>query len=337
MWLKIFQILCLSGGLALSAAAQDLHFSQQYATRLHLNPAYAGLHADYSGTLSYRQQWPTGGAAFITNQFAGYYRLANEKTAAGLVLSTDKAGANGLVNFQLGGLYAYQSNINENLAFSAGMSLAYHSRRVDFSALTFGDQLNEDGSTNPVSRELNVYDPVNFLSIGTGGTLYNRDFWLSLAASHLNQPTIGFAAPSRLPAKVQVNGGYKFLLQQYYYLNKPYEWSVSPSITYSQQGKFKKTDVGIYSSYTPITLGILYRGLPVISNYGYDQALVFLAGIIFDPVKIGYSYDVPLSPFGNRSGGAHEISLSFEKIDYNKIFKKRVSGKNYKRIACPSF
>jgi type IX secretion system PorP/SprF family membrane protein len=337
MLVKVIRILCLLCGLAVSGAAQDLHFSQQYATRLHLNPAYAGLHADYSGTLSYRQQWPGAGAAFTTNQFAGYYRLANEKTSAGLLLATDKAGASGLVTFQLGGLYAYQSNINERLAFSAGMSFTYHSRRIDFSDLTFGDQLNEDGTTAPVSRELNVYDPVNFLSIGTGGTVYNNDFWISLAASHLNQPDIGFEAPSRLPAKVQLNGGYKFRLHQYYYRNKPYEWSVSPSITYTHQGKFKKTDLGVYGSYTPLTLGILYRGLPVVSNYGYDQALVLITGIIFDPVKIGYSYDVPLSPYGNQSGGAHEISLSFEKIDYNKIFKKRVSGKNYKRIPCPSF
>jgi type IX secretion system PorP/SprF family membrane protein len=337
MWVKVIQILCLWGGFAVSGAAQDLHFSQQYATRLHLNPAYAGLHADYSATLSYRQQWPLGGNAFTTNQFAGYYRLANEKTAVGLLLATDKAGSNGLVTFQLGGLYAYQSIINENLAFSAGMSFTYHSRRIDFSELTFGDQLNEDGTSNPVSRELNVYNPVNFLSIGTGGTVYNNNFWLSLAASHLNQPDMGFAAPSRLAAKVQLNGGYKFRFQQYYYRNKPYEWSVSPSVTYTHQGKFKKTDLGLYTSYTPVTLGILYRGLPVISNYGYDQALVLITGIIFDPVKIGYSYDVPLSPYGNRSGGAHEISLSFERIDYNKIFKKRVSGKNYKRIPCPSF
>jgi type IX secretion system PorP/SprF family membrane protein len=337
MWVKVFQILCLLFGLVPVGAAQDQQFSQQYATRLHLNPAYAGLHADYSGTLSYRHQWPAGGQAFITNQFAGYYRLANQKTSAGLLLVTDKAGSNGLVNFQLGGLYAYQSNINEQLAFSAGMSLTYHSRRVDFGAHTFGDQLNEDGSTNPVSQELNVYDPVNFLSIGTGATLYNYNFWLSLAASHLNHPQIGFAAPATLPARIQLNGGYAFRLQQYAYRNKPYEWSVTPSATYTQQGKFKKTDIGLYTTYTPVTLGILYRGLPVLSNYGYDQALVLITGIIFDPVKLGYSYDVPLSPFGSRSGGAHEISLSFEKIDYNKIFKKRVSGKNYKRIACPSF
>lgn len=337
MLVKVVQILFLLCGLAVGGTAQDLHFSQQYATRLHLNPAYAGLHADYSGTLSHRRHWLTPGNAFITNQFAGYYRLPNERTTAGLVLATDKAGANGLVNFQVGGLYAYQSNINEHLAFSAGLSLSYHSRRIDRSALTFGDQLNEDGTVNPVSREIAVYNPVNFLSIGTGGTLYNRNFWLSVAASHLNQPNIGFGDLSRLPAKVQLNGGYKFVLQQYYYRNKPYEWSVTPSITYTQQGPYKKSDVGLYATYTPLTLGVLYRGLPVISNYGYDHSLVLITGIIFDPVKIGYNYDVPLSPYGNQNGGAHEISLSFEKIDYDKIFKKRISGKNYKRIACPSF
>lgn len=337
MGIKVVQILCLLWVLAAGAAAQDLHFSQQYATRLHLNPAYAGLHADYSGTMSHRRQWPSGGQAFVTNQFAGYYRLPNQKTSAGLLLASDKAGGEGLVNFQLGGLYAYQSNLNENLAFSAGMSLSYHSRRIDYSELTFGDQIQDDGSTNPVSRELNVYNPVNFLSIGMGGTLYNNHFWVSAAATHVNRPEVGFAVASRLPARFLLNGGYTFRLQQYYYRNKPYAWSVSPTVTYSHQGPFKKTDVGVYTSYTPLTLGILYRGLPFFGDYGYDQALVLITGIVFDPVKIGYSYDAPLSSLGIRSGGAHEISISFEKVDYNKIFKKRVSGKNYKRIACPSF
>jgi hypothetical protein len=108
-------------------------------------------------------------------------------------------------------------------------------------------------------------------------------------------------------------------------------------MTYTQQGNFKKSDLGLYITYTPFTLGGLYRGIPVLSNYGYDHAFVVIAGVVLDPVKIGYSYDVPLSAFGTRTGGGHEISLSFEKVDYNKIFKKRVSGKNYKRLACPSF
>ncbi|WP_051359775.1 PorP/SprF family type IX secretion system membrane protein [Adhaeribacter aquaticus] len=324
-------------GLWLKGVAQDLHFSQQYANRLHLNPAYAGIHADYSAVLTHRNQWPSLNGAFITNQFAGYYRLKNERTTAGLVISTDKAGSTGFTKHQLGGIYAYQSNINEKLAFSAGMQLSYGSQRVDYGALTFGDQLNEDGTVNETSLERNVYDPARYVSVEAGGLIYSNNFWVSFAGYHLNQPNIGFDYTSKLPAKVILNGGYKFVLDKYYYLNKPYEWSISPSLTYTHQGPFKKTDIGVYTTYTPVTFGVLYRGLPFLSNYSYDQSLVVIAGIVFDPIKIGYSYDVPLSGFGARTRGAHEISLSFERIDYNKIFKKRVSGKNYKRIACPSF
>ena len=337
MWLRTFQIVCLVFVIILTGQAQDLHFSQQYATRLHLNPAYAGIHADYSGILTYRNQWPTLTGSFTTNQFAGYYRLNNQRTSIGLIMALDKAGEAGLHNFQLGGLYAYQTNLTEKLAFSGGLQLTYGSQAVDYGALTFGDQLDETGTINPTSAELNRYDPVRYFSAETGVLLYNNQFWVSLAGHHLNRPTIGFDFTSKLPRKIILNGGYRFLLRQYYYLNKPHEWSFTPSFTYTHQGPFKKSDVGIYTTYTPFTLGVLYRGLPKISNYSYDQALVFLAGIVLDPVKIGYSYDVPLSPFGTRSGGAHEISLSFEKINYNNIFKKRVSGKNYKRIACPSF
>ena len=337
MLFRILQILCLLLGVLRPALAQDIHFSQQYATRLHLNPAYAGVHADYSIIATYRNQLPSLNGAFITNQLSGYYRLKNESTSVGLVMALDKAGAAGLSNFQIGGIYAYQSIINENLAFSAGLQLTYGSQRVDFSELTFGDQLNEDGTTNPNSAEPYVYAPARYVSAEAGGLVYNNNFWISLAAYHLNQPDIGFNFTSKLQAKYAVNGGYKFVLNKYYYLNKPYELSFTPSLTYTHQGNFKKMDAGLYTTITPVTLGILYRGLPVFSEYGYDQALVFIAGITLDPIKIGYSYDVSVSSLGARNGGAHEISLSFEKINYGKIFKKRVSGKNYKRIACPSF
>ena len=334
---RILQILCLLLGVLRLGQAQDRHFSQQYATRLHLNPAYAGIHADYSAILTYRNQWPSLNGAFVTNQFAGYYRLKNESTSVGLVMALDKAGAVGLSNFQIGGIYAYQAIINENLAFSAGMQLSYGSQSVDYSELIFGDQLLEDGTTNPNSLEPYRYDPAHYVSAEAGGILYNNSFWVSLSAYHLNQPDIGFNFTSKLKAKYLLNGGYKFVLNKYYYLNKPYERSITPSLTYMHQGNFKKMDAGLYTTITPITLGVLYRGLPVFSEYGYDHAVVLIAGIVLDPIKIGYSYDVPVSALGANTGGAHEVSLSFEKINYNKIFKKRVSGKNYKRIACPAF
>jgi type IX secretion system PorP/SprF family membrane protein len=336
MRFKLIQILCLFCGLPFTSLAQDLHFTQQYATRQHLNPAYAGLHADYSGILTYRNQWPKLPGAFVTNQFAGYYRLRNQRTTAGLVVASDKAGEGGLGKFQVGGQYAYQNNWNEDLLFSVGMQLSYNSQRLDYSRLIFGDQLNDDGTTNPNSMELNFYDPVRYVSVATGAVFYNNNFWVSLAGHHLNRPNTGFEQKTYLPAKVILNGGYKWVLNKYYYLNKPYEWSLTPSLTYTHQGPFKKSDIAVYTTYTPFTFGLLYRGLPLLSNYAYDQSVSLIAGIVLDPWKIGYSYDVPVSPFGTRNGGAHEISLSFEKIDYNKIFKKRVSGKNYKRIALPS-
>ncbi|MDB5262080.1 MAG: type secretion system rane protein PorP/SprF [Adhaeribacter sp.] len=337
MRLTFIQILCLFSWLPFTGIAQDLHFTQQYANRVHLNPAYAGLHADYNGTVSYRNQWPKLPGAFVTNQFSGYYRLRNQHSSVGLVVSNDKAGEGGLAKFQVGGQYAYQSILSEKLAFSLGMQLSYGSQRLDYSRLTFGDQLNDDGTTNLNSQELNFYDPVRYASVSTGAVVYDNNFWVSLAGHHLNRPVIGFNdASAYLPGKIIFNGGYKFALKTYYYLNKPYEWSITPSLTYTQQGPFKKSDIALYTTYTPFTFGLLYRGLPFLSNYAYDQSVSLLAGIVVDSWRIGYSYDIPLSPFGTHNGGAHEISLSFEKIDYNKIFKKRVSGKNYKRIALPS-
>src|SRR5687767_12885245 len=76
--------------------AQDIHFSQYYASPLSLNPAYTG---DYKGDWrlmnSYRHQWrSTFNTPYTTNAF-GYDRqfyLFNENLSGGLIWVQDKSG-----------------------------------------------------------------------------------------------------------------------------------------------------------------------------------------------------------------------------------------------------
>jgi type IX secretion system PorP/SprF family membrane protein len=318
-------------------AAQDYQFSQQYANRLQLNPAFTGLYSDYSVTAAYRRQWYTIDNGFITNQLTADYKFKNKKTAAGLLIALDKAGSAGFTRFELGGIYAYQSNLSEQFAVSAALQASYGSQRFRFNDLIFGDQLDENGTINPVSQEDYIFDPSNYLSVAAGGILYNNQFWLGLAAHHVNQPNVGFNTSSVLPVKFSLHSGYKFYVSNYYRNAKLFEFSLTPIITYTQQQNFKKTDLGLYATYTPLTLGLIYNGLPIGSTFGYNQSLTSIAGIVLEPFRISYSYGVVFSGLGSRTGGAHEIVISFDKIDYDKIFKSRASRKNYKHIACPAF
>ena len=337
MLYKKSQILCLLLLSSFWAVGQDFYFNQQYANRLHLNPAFAGLRSDYSVVAAHRSQWVSIANGFVTQQLAADYKFKNQKTAAGLVTSLDRAGSAGFTRFQLGGIYAYQTNLNQKYAFSGALQATYGSQRFSYGDLIFGDQLNDNGTINSQSQEENFYDPQSYLSVTAGGLVFTNQFWLGLAAHHVNQPNIGFSNNSDLPVKFTLNTGYKFYISDYYRNAYLYEFSVTPSVTYSQQQNFKKTDLGVYVTYTPVTLGLVYRGLPVGSQTVYDQAVAVIGGLVVEPFRISYSYEAVVTGLSNRTGGAHEIAVAFDKIDYDKIFKSRASKKNYKRISCPAF
>ncbi|KAA9340020.1 type IX secretion system membrane protein PorP/SprF [Adhaeribacter soli] len=316
--------------------AQDAHFSQQYATRLLLNPAFAGLTAEASASAAYRNQWPSLSGAFVTNYLSGDIRLGESKSSVGVQMLLDQSGSAGFTQFGFNGIYSYRTRISKNLAVSAGLQAGYGSQKVDFTNLTFGDQFTDDGLQNEVSAETNNFDPVRYITLGTGGILYSDQLWLSISANHLNQPDLGNTTESRLPLKVILNTGYKFYAYTHYSENKFYELSFTPTATYIKHGPFSRTDVGLYTLYTPVTVGILYRGVPV-GGTKTEQSLVFIGGIQLNAFRMAYSYDLGLSGLSASTGGAHEVSLAFHLVDYTKIFKNRARNKNSLEIACPAF
>ena len=100
----------LTAGLLLGAVAgaqaQDVYFSQPFATRLHTNPAFAGLVDDYSVTLSYRNQFPTLAGSFVSTQAAADIRLntPGQHHALGLLINQDRSGSVGYTRLEIGGL-----------------------------------------------------------------------------------------------------------------------------------------------------------------------------------------------------------------------------------------
>lgn len=318
-----------------SAFAQDPHYSQQYATRLLLNPGFAGLQAEANATAAYRNQWPTLAGNFATNTLTADMRFKKSKSGAGLVIQLDEAGNLGFTQFELGGIYSYHTRLTKKLGFSAGLQATYGSRRLDFNRLTFGDQITDDGVQTNASAEKSTFDPVRYFSVGAGGLFYSEQAWLSMAMFHLNQPDLGLYDTSKLPLKTVISGGYKFFANSYTSQNKFYELSFSPVLTYTSQGPFAKIEAGVYTVYTPVSVGILFRTSQFTATS--DQSVIFVGGLEVNMFRIGYSYDLGLNGISAASGGAHELSLTVVKEDLTKIFKKRASDKNYLQIACPAF
>ncbi|MBK6904987.1 MAG: type IX secretion system membrane protein PorP/SprF [Saprospirales bacterium] len=87
--------------------AQDPHFSQFFANRVYLNPAYAGLDPGWTVTMNYRNQWfgiPDGDISTFNQSFRTYQVTADlqapcmfglDNVNGGFALSVfrDEAGA----------------------------------------------------------------------------------------------------------------------------------------------------------------------------------------------------------------------------------------------------
>lgn len=331
----VLYCMCLLGSFA--GSAQDASFTQQYANRLYLNPAFAGLNHSWSVTAAHRNQWPALNGAFRTNQLAADYRLPNQKGAVAAIVQQDKAGIGGLQKMQAAVGYAYHTRLTDTWSMSAGLQGSITSLRVNFDNLVFGDQLSDNGMVAVTSAEANIFEPSHYLSFTFGGLAYTKQFWLGLTAANLNRPAYGFGQTTRLPLRLTANAGYKFYARTYQNQGRLFELSFSPSITYTRQQNFSRTDLGLYTIYTPITLGLIYKGVPLAGGPDQEQALALVVGLQLEQFRIGFSHDTGLQGFSRQAGGANEISLTFERIDLGNLFRSQSGRKDNGNIVCPAF
>jgi len=76
--------------------------------------------------------------------------------------------------------------------------------------------------------------------------------------------------------------------------------------------------------------GFWYRGVPFFGEDPKGDAISFLVGYKLDQLRVGYSYDFTISNLVSSTGGAHEISITYE-------FKSTRSRKKAHMVPCPEF
>ena len=319
--------------------AQDVFFSQPFATRLHTNPAFTGLVDDYSITLSYRNQFPSIAGSFVSAQTAADIRLntPGQHHALGLLINQDRSGAVGYTRLEIGGLYAYHTRLKEKLALSGGLRASYGRQRVGYDNFVFGDQIMEDGSVVGPSAESLDFPPANYLSLGTGAVFYTDQAWLSVAGQHLNQPSLGFRTQSTLPLLLNISGGYKFFVVKPGPGIATREVSYTPVAAYTRQGGSQRIETGLYFMASPVTLGAVYRNIWLPGTVNQQHVLAVVAGVQAGGLRIGYSYDVGLSRLSADLGGAHELTLSLRAFDRLENAHRRLKRRVYPAAPCPAF
>lgn len=315
----LFIISVLSIGLGSEAFAQDPAFSQFYANPLYLNPALAGSAQCPRVILNYRNQWPGIPATYVTYSASYDQYVDGLHGGIGLQAYHDRAGT-GIINTNhVSGMYAYQTAIDKNISIKAAFQATYYQRSIDWSQLTFGDQIHRRYGFIYQTAETPIQENVNKLDFSTGFLIFTQRLYAGASVHHLTQPDESFFAgsESRLPRKFTGHAGALIPMNR----EREEEGSISPNIIYERQGEFDHLNLGLYVNRGPITGGVWYR---------WGDALIFLVGLYTPQFRFGYSYDVTVSRLGTQTLGSHEISVTM-------MFPCKPKRRKFRQMQCPKF
>ena len=305
----------------LQSLAQDPQFTQFYANPLYLNPAFAGTARCPRVVLNYRNQWPALTGTFVTTSASYDQHVEGLGGGLGLLVTNDQAGKGTLNTTTVSGIYSYQQAITRKFSIKAGFQATYFQKSLDWSKLTFGDQIDPRRgfiyNTNDVPRGGSVGN-VDF-SAGLLG--YTDILYVGVAVHHLTEPNESLiVGTSKLPMKITGHAGAAIPLGMRGKYGKP-KTRISPNVLYQQQAEFRQLNLGMYLDHGPITAGVWYRA---------KDAFIALIGFQTEKFKFGYSYDVTTSKLTTATAGSHEVS---RQLQFNCKPKKR----RFRQVACPTF
>ncbi|MFT6715537.1 MAG: type IX secretion system PorP/SprF family membrane protein [Saprospiraceae bacterium] len=314
--------------------AQDPLFTQFYANPLYLNPAFAGSHRCPRIIMNHRNQWPAIQGTYVTNSFSYDQHISAIAGGLGVLVTRDDAGAGTLTSTTASLIYSYFLPVTKSFSIKAGMQVSYFQKVLDWSKLTFGDQIDQQlGFIKVTGEDRKGQQNVQYLDFSAGILGYSKSFYIGAAAHHLTKPNEGFIAPgaSLLPMKITAHAGAIIATggsrgrtghrRRRRNKNALPESSISPNVLYRKQRDFQELFLGLYVTKGPIVGGLWYRNA---------DAFIALIGLQFQNFRFGYSYDVTISKLAANSAGSHEVSAAI-------LFDCRPPRKKFTPVSCPSF
>lgn len=324
----LFLSLILSAGGFLQA--QDPSFSQYYGNPLYLNPALTGTKICPRLTLNYRNQWPSIPGTFVTYAASYDQYVSAVSGGLGLIAISENMADGAMTNNSVSGIYSFRLEMAKRLTLNAGFQATYMQSKLNWSKFIFEDQLlASNGTVLSITQE----SPPDRMTVGlldfSAGLLfgYNERLYGGVAVSHLSQPDNSFYSngTSQLDMKITAHAGALFGLRDGLRSVEVEDLSLSPNIMYQQQGEFHQLNLGVYLNVYPFVFGGWFR-----HNFENPDAVIALIGFQQPRYKIGYSYDYTVSGLTNATGGAHEVSFTWQFDCREKTFKQ-------KAIKCPRF
>lgn len=299
-----------------SLFAQDPVFTQFYASPMLMNPSFAGSGGNTRIGVGYRNQWNGSNYKLSTSYASVDNWIESINSGLGLSLLNQKEELTNYNFTQINLSYSYHLKLSDKLTFFPGISFGYGLKHFNFQNLVLGDQINIlDGTISPSSDPFVENDKINFFDISVGGILYFENAWLGTSLKHLTKPNISFLNDENLPLAIllSIHGGYRLTLNQ----NSDQSFLPNNSFlfltfNYIKQDTYNRLDLGAEVEISKFYFGVLTT--TQVKNTNDDSQFLLsvnpLVGLQFKKLKIGFSYDFPISDIGNIAGTS-EITIQY--------------------------
>ena len=301
--------------------AQDPHFSQFFSSPLTLNPAFTGkFDGSWRLAANHRDQWPSIPKAYVTTSATFDFSIMKNRIPKGDVFGIGLSGvsdqsADAALKLNYGSLsMSYHKALDDegNNTIGAGFQATYSSVTIDFTKLTFGDQLEAGGFTgntsDPAVRNGNNrnYVDLNAGVLFSGSSNGVNNYYIGASVYHINKPSLSFTDQTwNLASRLTVHGGGTFPISDVIAFN--------PSIIYQAQNK--ATELVLGGAISALVNGndnnpsFVYFGAWMRVN----DAVIPYVGIELNGLRIGASYDVNTSGLkaATASRGGSEFSVIY--------------------------
>lgn len=276
-------------------AQQDPKLSQNMFLVPVFNPGAMGQTDMICAAAAFRNQWAGIPSAPVVSTFTAHapFNLFGRSHGAGINLMNDNLALNNDLFVSLS--YSYKIDLG-NGVLGTGISAGFANHSFDPSGLNGADVIDVIGDDAIPQNSASLFG----FDMGLGAYYSTNNLYVGLSTTHVNQTSFDFPeeiAETRLIRHYYAVGGYTIQLP-----NPVFE--LMPSFMVQTDGK----DNHIYLNTNLRYNKRFWGGV----SYSVGGAVSTLFGIeMLNGIRVGYSYDIELSPLFKYSSGSHEITVRY--------------------------
>jgi len=298
-----------------------------------VNPALAGNgDASWRIVANHRSQWIGQGLDPLTTSSISFdgklfkQKIMKQIILEGYLFLQDKglAGAYKTNAFNLILSSHVSLDADDASGISAGLGGTYSNTMIDFSQLTFAQQLGSAGFNRALpTMETNLSNVKPYFSMfaGVTYTLNTENASLDIGVAGYRFMKTNRSAlndPTQLdPPRYNFHAGYQTYLNERLVLNTNAIYVLESNLQSYTMGLNFGTFLGSSDNTTILNTGLWYRG---------NEAIIPYLGLVYGNFQAGLTYDIPMSASNNSLN-------TLKTYEFSLIF--RSASKEGKGIPCP--